>query len=109
MKTAALMGVSRRKGTRTTIRDNRLRPAKDLVDRNFWAAGPNQLWVADITYVPTWAGFIYLSVVLDAFSRRIVGWAMGHDLKVQLVIPCRGIAKRCPERGPATASKRHPP
>lgn len=92
MKAAALAGVSRRRGTRTTIRDDRVRPAGDLVDRNFWAAGPNQLWVADITYVPTWTGFIYLSVVLDAFSRRIVGWAMGHDLKAQLVIDAMNMA-----------------
>jgi len=55
------------------------------VDRTFQAERPNQLWAADITCVPTWAGFLYLAVVLDAFSRRIVGWTMGHDLKTQLV------------------------
>ena len=92
MKLKALAGVSRRKGTRTTIRDPRLRPASDLVDRNFRADRPNQLWVADITYVPTWVGFLYLAVVLDAFSRRIVGWAMGHDLKAQLVIDAMNMA-----------------
>ena len=92
MKASALVGVSRRKGTRTTIRDERVRPAGDLVDRNFRADEPDKLWVADITYVPTWAGFIYLSVVLDAFSRRIVGWAMGHDLKAQLVIDAMNMA-----------------
>jgi putative transposase len=99
MKAAALTGVSRRKGTRTTIRDARVRPAGDLVDRNFRAGEPDKLWVADITYVPTWAGFIYLSVVLDAFSRRIVGWAMGHDLKAQLVIDAMNMAigQRRPE------------
>jgi putative transposase len=84
--------VSRRKGARTTIRDERVRPACDLVDRNFRADGPNRLWVADITYVPTWTGFIYLSVVLDAFSRRIVGWSMGHDLRTQLVIDAMNMA-----------------
>ena len=92
MKAAGLVGVSRRKGTRTTFRDERVRPASDLVDRNFHAEGPNQLWVADITYVPTWAGFLYLAVVLDAFSRRIVGWAMGHDLKTQLVLDALNMA-----------------
>ena len=92
MKLKALVGVSRRKGPRTTIRDVRLRPASDLVDRNFSAEKPNQLWVADITYVPTWVGFLYLAVVLDAFSRRIVGWAMGHDLKAQLVIDAMNMA-----------------
>ena len=92
MKLKALVGVSRRKGPRTTIRDVRLRPASDLVDRNFSAERPNQLWVADITYVLTWVGFLYLAVVLDAFSRRIVGWAMGHDLKAQLVIDAMNMA-----------------
>jgi putative transposase len=92
MKAAGLKGVSRRRGTRTTIRDERLWPASDLVDRNFYAHEPNMLWVADITYVPTWAGFLYLAVVLDAFSRRIVGWAMGHNLKAQLVIDAMNMA-----------------
>jgi putative transposase len=92
MKAARLVGVSRRKGTRTTIRDERVRPARDLVDRNFHAEEPNQLWVADITYIPTWAGFLYLAVVLDAFSRRIVGWAMGHDLRSQLVLDALNMA-----------------
>ena len=92
MKAAGIAGVSRRKGTRTTVRDERVRPACDLVDRNFYASEPNQLWVADITYVPTWAGFLYLAVVLDAFSRRIVGWAMGHNLKSQLVLHALNMA-----------------
>ena len=92
MRAAAIVGVSRRKAARTTFRDERARPACDLVDRNFHADEPNQLWVADITYVPTWAGFLYLAVVLDAFSRRIVGWAMGHDLKAQLVLDALNMA-----------------
>ena len=75
MKHSALTGVSRRKSMTTTIRDRRVRPACDLVDRDFTASAPDQLWVADITYLPTWAGFLYLAVVLDAFSRKIVGWA----------------------------------
>ena len=61
-------------------------PAPDLVDRNFTADRPNQLWVADITYIPTAAGFLYLAVVLDAFSRRIVGWAMETHLRTELVL-----------------------
>ena len=73
MKAAGLAGVSRRRSARTTVRDNRVRPSADLVDRNVYANAPNMLWVADITYVPTWASFLYLAVVLDAFSRRIVG------------------------------------
>ena len=92
MKAAGLAGVSRRKAARTTLRDERIRPAYDLVDRNFCADEPNQLWVADITYVPTWTGFLYLAVVLDAFSRRIVGWAMSHNLKTQLVLDAMNMA-----------------
>ena len=69
MREAGIAGVSRRKGTITTFRDDRVRPACDLVDRNFYAEKPDQLWLADITYINTWAGFIYRAVVLDAFSR----------------------------------------
>jgi putative transposase len=92
MKAAGIAGVSRRKNPRTTFRDERVRPACDLVDRNFHVDRPNRLWVADITYIPTWAGFLYLAVVLDAFSRRIVGWAMDHDLKAQLVLDALNMA-----------------
>ena len=92
MQANSIVGVSRRKFVKTTIRDDRVRPALDLVDRNFYAAKPNQLWVADITYVPTWVGFLYLAVVLDAFSRRIVGWAMGNDLKTQIVLDAINMA-----------------
>ena len=60
--------------------------APDLVDRNFTADQPNRLWVADITYIPTWGGFLYLAVVLDAFSRRIVGWSMATTLHMQVVL-----------------------
>ena len=86
MRAADLAGVSRRKGTRTTIRRADARPAPDLVDRDFTAPGPDRLWVADITYVSTWAGFLFLAVVLDAFSRRVVGWAIATHLKTQLVL-----------------------
>ena len=86
MRAAGLVGVSRRRGTRTTVRGPVADDAPDLVRRNFTATAPDQLWVADITYVPTWAGFLYLAVVLDAFSRRIVGWAMATHLKTELVL-----------------------
>ena len=92
MKAAAIAGISRRKGSRTTLRDERVRPALDLVDRDFTADKPDQLWVADITYIPTWSGFLYLAVVLDVFSRRIVGWSMGHNLKTQLVLDAMNMA-----------------
>lgn len=94
-----LRGVSRRKFVVTTERDPRVRPAADLVDRNFYADAPNVLWVADITYVPTWAGFLYLVVVLDAFSRRVIGWAMGTRQRTQLVLDAMNMAvtQRKPE------------
>ena len=76
MRAAGIAGVSRRRGPRTTRRAVRVRPAPDRVARRFEAAGPNRLWVADVTYVPTLAGFLYLAVVLDVSSRRVVGWAM---------------------------------
>ena len=97
MRTAGLQGISRRK-FRTTVRDETARPAPDLVDRQFMAAGPDRLWVADITYVPTWAGVLYLAVVLDAWSRRIIGWAMESHLRTELVVAAldMAIAQRRP-------------
>jgi len=92
MKEAGLQGVSRRKTTFTTRRDPAVRPASDLVDRDFRADGPDQLWVADITYIPTWAGFLYLAVVLDVWSRRVVGWSMATHLRTQLVINALNMA-----------------
>ena len=92
MANAGLYGVSRRHWVTTTVRDRNARPAPDLVERNFVAAAPNRLWVADITYIPTWAGFLYLAVVLDAFSRRIVGWAMKTHLRTELVLEALDLA-----------------
>jgi putative transposase len=92
MRLAGLQGVSRRKGWKTTVRDGNSRPAPDLVERDFRAAGPNRLWVADITYIPTWAGFLFLAVVLDAWSRRIVGWAMATHLRTELVLEALNMA-----------------
>jgi len=73
-------------GPTTTRRDKEVRPAPDLVDRNFTALKPNQLWIADITYLPTAAGFLYLAVVLDTWSRKIVGWSMANHLRAELVL-----------------------
>jgi putative transposase len=86
MRLGGLRGASRRRKWRTTIRDPEARPAPDLVDRNFTAEGPDHLWIADITYIPTGAGFLFLAVVLDAWSRRVVGWAMASHLKTLLVL-----------------------
>ncbi len=91
MRTAGLQGVSRRT-CRTTVRDETARPAPDLVERQFTATGPDRLWVADITYVPTWAGFLYLAVVLDAWSRRVIGWAMTSHLRTELVLAALDMA-----------------
>jgi putative transposase len=92
MKEAGIQGVSRRKGVRTTWRRKGDAPAEDLVNRDFTASGPDQLWVADITYVPTWAGFLYLAVVLDVWSRRVVGWAMRTHLRTELVLEALDMA-----------------
>jgi putative transposase len=92
MREADRQGASRRRTTFTTRRDEGARPAPDLVDRRFTASGPDQLWVADITYVPTWSGFLYLAVVLEAWSRRIVGWAMATHLRTELVLDALNMA-----------------
>lgn len=93
MRQAGLVGASHRKGGPvTTRRDQEARPAPDLVDRKFTAPGPDQLWVADITYVPTAAGFLYLAVVLDAWSRKIVGWSMANHLRTELVLAAMEMA-----------------
>ena len=87
MRGAGITGVSRRRGGPvTTRRDGGARPAPDLVDRDFSATGPNRLWVTDITFIPTAAGFLYLAVVLDAWSRRIVGWSMANHSRTELAL-----------------------
>lgn len=91
MRAAALAGVSRRRFVTTTVKGSG-RQAPDLVDRNFTAERPNLLWVADITYCPTWSGFLYLAVVLDAFSRRIVGWSMATTLHAKIVLDALDMA-----------------
>jgi putative transposase len=92
MRGAGLEGVSRRKPVRTTVRDEAGRPAPDLVERQFTAAAPNRLWVADIAYVPTWAGFLFLAVVVDAWSRRVIGWAMETHLRTERVLAALDMA-----------------
>lgn len=92
MRKAGIVGVHRRRGVHTTRRGAAEVAADDLVKRDFIATAPNELWVADITYVPTWAGFLYLSVVLDAYSRRIVGWAMATHLRTELMLNALNMA-----------------
>jgi putative transposase len=85
LRLAGLQGCHRRKGPILARRTPGPPPAPDLVQRQFTATAPDRLWVADITYVPTWAGFLYLAVVLDVHSRRVVGWAMADHLRSELV------------------------
>ena len=93
MRRAGIAGASRRRSTKITTREQRAaRVAPDLVDRDFSAAGADQLWVADITYVRTWTGFLYVAVVLDAWSRRVVGWSMAAHLRTELVLDALNMA-----------------
>lgn len=92
MREEGISGVSRRKRWFTTIRDKGARPAPDLVNRNFVSDVPNRLWVADITYIPTKEGTLYLAVVLDVFSRKVVGWAMENHLRTELVLKALDMA-----------------
>ncbi len=100
LKQTGVQGVSRRKWPRTTVRAAHARPAPDLVQRQFAARGPDQLWVADITYIPTWSGMLYLAVVLDVWSRRVIGWAMETHLRTALVLAALNMAidQRRPDR-----------
>ena len=98
MRKARIAGVSRRRFCVTTRQDGS--PASpDLVERAFKAEGPNKLWVADITYVPTWVGFLFLAVVIDVWSRKVVGWSIATDLKTDVVIAAFNMAveQRQPE------------
>ena len=92
MRLAGLQGATRRKKWRTTKRDRDARPAPDLIERDFSVEGRDQLWVADITYIPTSNGFLYLAVVVDAWSRRVVGWSMKTHLKTDLVLDALNMA-----------------
>jgi putative transposase len=101
MRQAGLSGlVPKRKG-RTTIRVPGVRVADDLVERRFRPPGPNTLWVADITYLPSWEGWVYLAAVQDTYSRRIVGWAMAEHMRHELVVDAlqMALARRRPEPG----------
>jgi len=92
MGRAGLEGVHRRRYRSTTRQDPSATTAPDLVKRNFTASGPDQLWVADMTYVTTGEGWLYLATVLDAWSRRVVGWAMGDRLCTELVVDALNMA-----------------
>jgi putative transposase len=101
MRARRLSGVVPWKRARTTIKVPGVRAAADLVGRDFAPSAPNQLWVADIKYVPTAAGWLYLAAVVDCFSRRVVGWSMRDDLRAELVVDAleMAVARRQPRAG----------
>jgi putative transposase len=101
MRASSLEGVHRRRSVTTTVRDHDTAPAPDLVNRAFIADAPNRLWVADITYVPTWSGFLYVAVVVDAFSRLVVGWSMAGHMRTELISDAldMALARRRPSAG----------
>jgi putative transposase len=94
MRRAGICGLKRRKFCRTTKRDDRARPAPDLVNRDFTASAPDEKWVCDVTYVPTWAGFLFLAVVIDVFTRRVVGWSVSAFQDTRLVTHALEMALR---------------
>jgi putative transposase len=101
MRAAGISGLLARKRRRTTVRWPGVRVAPDLLERDFRPQGPNQTWSADITYISTWEGFVYLAHVQDLFSRRIVGWSMADHLRAELVVDALEMAvhRRHPDRG----------
>jgi len=101
MRTLALCGLVPKRYRRTTVRVPGVRVADDLVERAFTPAAPNRLWCADIKYVRTWQGWLYLGAVMDCYSRRIVGWSMRADLEAELVVDAleMAVARRRPAPG----------
>jgi len=101
MRQAGISGLVDKKRGRTTIRVPGVRVADDLVQRDFRPAAANVLWLADLTYLKTWEGWLYLAAVQDAYSRRIVGWSMADHMRTELVIDAlqMGLARRRPEPG----------
>jgi putative transposase len=101
MRQAGLSGLVTKKWKATTVRVPGVRVADDLLDRNFAAGAPNRCWVADITYLRSWEGWLYLVAVQDLYSRRIVGWAMADHLRTELVTDAlqMALAQRRPARG----------
>ena len=101
MREVGISGLIKRKRGRTTIRVQGVRVADDLVRRNFQPAAPNLLWLADITYLRSWEGWLYLGAVQDAFSRAIAGWSMTEHMRAELVVDAleMGVSRRRPEAG----------
>ncbi len=93
MREAGLRGVRRSKRVRTTKRDDAAPRSPDLVERDFTATAPNQLWVTDLTFVPTWAGVAYVCFITDAFSRMIVGWRVAGHMRTEMVLDALEMAR----------------
>lgn len=101
MRINGISGQAPRKRGRTTIRVPGVRPAPDLVERDFDPPSPNEIWSADITYLRSWEGWLYLAAVMDLFSRRIVGWSMADHMRTELVVDAlqMAVARRRPDPG----------
>lgn len=101
MRQAKISGTFKKRRGKTTISVPGIRTAPDLVKRDFFAAAPNELWVADMTYVRTWEGWLYLASIMDAYSRKVVGWAMDSSMGAKLVVDAlqMGLARRRPQEG----------
>jgi len=105
MRAAGRAGCHRRRRTRTTVADPTRAPAPNLVARDFAARAPDRLWVGDSTYIATWEGWLYLAVLLDAHSRRVIGWAMADHLRTELALDALTMA--LDRRRPATGLVHH--
>ena len=93
MRAAGIEGVRRTKRVRTTQADPGMPRQPDLVSRDFTATAPNQLWVTDLTYVPTWAGVAYVCFIIDAYSRAIVGWRVASHMRTTMVLDAIEMAR----------------
>ena len=100
MRSAGIQGVRRGKAVKTTMPDKKLPCPGDLVNRQFKATAPNQLWISDFTYVPTWQGFVYVAFVIDVFARRIVGWRASSSMRTEFVLDAleQALYARQPDR-----------
>lgn len=92
MRELGIQGVSRRGKRRVKKSESEMPAAPDLVKRDFTATRPDELWVADITYIPTWEGWLFLAAVVDVFTKRCCGWSMRNDLTADLVVDALGMA-----------------
>ncbi|WP_082943215.1 IS3 family transposase [Kocuria sp. ICS0012] len=108
MRAAGLRGISRAKGPRTTVPGRGPDERQDLVQRDFTAAAPNQLWVADITYCRTFSGWVYAAFIIDVFSRRVLGWQLSKSLRTDLALDALEMAFWTRQRaGQDVAGLRH--